>query len=234
MSLIAAYSFDEGQGTSAAEASGGAAISGIPGWAAGRHGSGLRVDRVAGPLVTPFATDTPFTIMFDVFLVGAGNSPYNVIMNDWENQGDSPFGNVQVGPGGLLEWYLGADTSTPINQGQWYNIALSATGTNRKTHVDGVLAATSSTNTNRSGTGPIVLGGFGGYEPNMIMDNLRFYDAPLSDAEVAAVAGTPVVVESGSQDGSFWIWNGAEKEPVNLRGLWNGADVEPLTYRIHS
>lgn len=234
MSLIAAYAFDEGQGASAAEASGGPAIAGIPAWATGRHGSGLRVDRVAGPVFTPFSTNTPFTIMFDVFLVGGGNSAYNVIMNDWENQGDSAFGNVQVGPSGNLEWYLGADTTTLIAQGEWRHIALSATGTNRKTHVDGVLAATSSTNTNMSGTGPIVLGGFSGYEPNMIMDNLRVYDAALSDAEIAAVAGTPVVVEAGSENGSFWIWDGASREAINLRGLWNGTDVEPLTYRIHN
>lgn len=189
MALIAAYAFDEGQGSIAAEADGGVALTGIPAWATGRHGSSLYVNGVPGVSVTPWATDTAFTVMLDVYRINAAG--YTVFLNDWENQGDSVFGNVQVGQSGLLEWYLGCDTTTPIPVGEWTNIALTGDGVWRRAYVNGTQAGAAS-NTNRSGTGPVVLGGFAGFHPNVRIDNVRFFNTALTQAEIADLAGTPV------------------------------------------
>jgi hypothetical protein len=220
------YNFDEGAGSIAAEVAGGPDITDILGWAAGLHGSALRVNLDAGPVITPWSVNTAFTIMFDFYINGAGANAYTVFLNDWENQGDSPFGNVQVTPGGNLEWYLGTgDTGVPIPSTTWKHIALTGDGAWRRIYVDAVQAGFAS-NANLSGTGPLVLGGFGGFEPNVRYDNLRIFDTALTQPEIAALAGTPVVGESGY---AFWEWDGATKQPLTLLGEWNGTALDPIS-----
>lgn len=198
---LAAYAFNEGTGTTAAEVNGGTAITDIPGWDTGRHGSGLRVNLTAGPTVSPFTTDGPFTIMFDVMLVDGGNNGYSIMMNDWNHQ--SKIGNIQApNYNRVFDWYRGPSTPNVVFEfGVWKHITLVATGTQRRAYADGVLEGTMN-DTNGSGNGPIVLGGFGGYEPNMRMDNVRFFNTALSDAEIASLAGTPVTPESSGEPGA--------------------------------
>jgi hypothetical protein len=191
MTLLAAYAFDEGAGVSAAEVDGGQAISGVPAWGAGRHGSAMRVDGVPGPSVAPFVTSGPFTIMVDAFVVGDGVGGLNMILSG------ATFGNAQiVNGGGALEWYLGPyPTTTPVPVGQWVNLAFTGDGTTRRAYVDGVLASNgAAASAALSGTDSIRLGGYyaGGYAPNVRLDNLRIYNTALTAAEVAEVAGTAV------------------------------------------
>lgn len=232
MSLLAAYAFNEGAGTTAAEVDGGVAITDIPGWAAGLHGNALLVSGGAiGPDFSPFSVNTNFAIMFDLRVNGPGSTSYTVVLNDWENQGDSAFGNVQITPSGNLDWYLGVgDTGVPIPTGEWKHIALTGDGTWRRAFVDGVQAGQAS-NTNRSGTGPLVLGGFTGYSPDIRIDNLRIYDEALDVTAIAALAGTPVLPTTPPDQ--WWEWSGAAKEPITLLGEWDGAATQPLTPRVH-
>lgn len=228
MPLIAAYAFDEGSGSSAAELSGGASIAGVPAWDAGLHGSAMRVSGGAiGPTISPFAVDTDFTLMFDLFILGDGASGLNMVVSG------SVFGNVQIlNAGGQLEWYLGPyPTQEFVPQGTWLNLAFTADGVNRKVYVNGALASGgTSSSTPRSGTDPIQLGGyiFGGYVPNVLYDNLRIYDEALAASEIAAVAGTPVAEAAAS---TFWWWDGSAKQPATLKGWWDGAITQPASGR---
>ena len=185
------YAFDEGAGTTAAEVDGGAAIAGVPGWGAGRHGSAMAVNGTSGPTINPFTVDTAFTIMLDVFIAGDGVGGVTMILSG------SSLGNLQVlNASGIVEWYLGPyPTSQAIAQGEWVNLAITADGTNRRVFINGALASGgTSASASRSGTDPIYIGGYfaGGYVPNIRVDNLRIYDTALSNAEIAALAGTPV------------------------------------------
>lgn|GEM_PF-3571411 len=192
MTLIRGYALDEGAGSTAAEVGGGAALTGIPGWdASGRHGAAMRVNGVAGPTFSPFAADTAFTIMLDVFIVGGGTGGVTMILSG------SELGNLQViNASGIVEWYLGPyPTTQAVPQAQWVNLAITADGTTRRVFIDGAPASGgSSASAPRSGTSPIQVGGYfaGGYSPNIRVDNLRVFDTALSEAEVAALAGTSV------------------------------------------
>jgi hypothetical protein len=227
---MAAYAFNEGAGSTAAEVSGGTPIAGILGWATGLHESALRVMLDAGPEITPWSVDTAFTIMFDLYVNGAGANAYTVFLNDWTISGDSPFGNVQVTPGGNLDWYLGSgESNVPIPNGVWKHVALTADGVWRRSYVDGVLA-TQATNSNRSGTGPLRLGGFSGYEPNVRYDNLRIFDVALTQPEIAALAGTPVIPDSSGE--FYWVSNESGLLlPASPLGWWDGSAIQPMTQK---
>lgn len=191
MTMIAAYAFDEGAGASAAEINGGTPLAGVPGWAAGRHGSSMRLNGSSSAPVTLLDAADPFTIMFDIYLDGAGSGGFNVILNDWD-QG-SVIGNVQVSNStGELEWYKGPGSpGAVIPLGEWHNVALVATGAQRRILLDGVLVG-SQGNSALSGAGGFVFGGFPGYQPNMRVDNVRIYDEALTDLAIADLAGDEV------------------------------------------
>ena len=95
MALIAAYAFDEGTGTTAAEANGGTTLTGVPGWAAGLHDDALRLNLVNGPSVDPFGSSGAFTIMFDAYIDGSGNGGYNLFLDGVIGE----IGIVQQGEG---------------------------------------------------------------------------------------------------------------------------------------
>ena len=201
MAQIAGYAFNEGSGTTAAEINGGTSVTGVPGWAAGRHGNAMAAVLTDGPVVDPYASNTNFTIMFDLYLLGSGGSGYNLILDG----GSGLFGTLQTGSSGAgdLEWYHDADSLGPIATGlaltTWYNICISADGSTRKIYVDGTMVGSRST-VRRDADNPIQLGGLqgGGFTPNFRMDNLRFFDTALNDATVASLAGTAVTAGGAS------------------------------------
>lgn len=184
-----AYAFNEGSGTTAAEAGGGSSLTGVPAWATGRQGSSVRLNLVNGPTIPAFASNTAFTIMFDVYLdAAAGNGSTNMLINGTIGQ----IGILQQGYLNTLEWYpwLGpSGVEAPLST--WTNVAVVASGTTRRIVVNGVTAS-SVANTELSGTNTYNLGGQAGYEPNIRIDNFRAFNVALSDAEIAALAGTEV------------------------------------------
>lgn len=189
MALVRSYAFDEGTGTTAAEASGGTSLTGVPGWAAGLHDDGLRLNLVNGPTVGGF-TSTAFTVMFDVYLhTAAGNNGFQILTNG--PLGD--IGNVQQQSGGSVQWYpsLGP-TGTSIPTGAWTHVAIVADDNDRRILIDGVVAGSGTSTTSVTSVGPWNLGSFSSYEPNVTIDNLRIYDHAVTDAEIAALAGTQV------------------------------------------
>jgi hypothetical protein len=180
-----AYAFDEGSGTTAAEINGGLGLTGVPGWAAGLHGTAMYANGVLGPEWDPMIGPGDFTIMFDFYIVSTAS--YNIFMS-------GGVGNPQLAPGGSgFEWYplpINVDGSEfPL--ATWRNMALVAEGTARRVLLDGVVVGSAVSGTPMGGD-PIQLLGFSGLPPNMRMDNLRFFDSALSTEEIADLAGTDV------------------------------------------
>lgn len=183
------YSFDEGEGSIANDVAGVLPLSGVPAWAEGRYGgSAMRVEHVAAPSFSPFTVDSAFTIMFDLYLVGPGNNNYNVVVN-------SPkVGNIQFNYQNALDWYRGSNSNGHIlPYGEWRHFAFAGAPYDRQIYVEGLPVGNHLvTDGNGSGTDPLTLGGFGGYEPNMIMDNLRVSDQRLSAEEILELSSIPV------------------------------------------
>ena len=195
MAQIAAYAFNEGTGTTAAEIAGGTSITGVPGWAAGRHGNAMFINVTTGPTISPYSSNTAFTIMFDVYIVGNGSSGYNIFISN-----TAGVGNVQCDSSGNFSWYH--DTADPgilgvISTATWTNVAVVADGTTRKAYLNGTQVG-SWANTSLSTTGAVKIGGelSGGYASNFRIDNLRFHNTALSAAEISALQGTAVGIEA--------------------------------------
>lgn len=186
---VRAYAFNEGAGTTAAEAGGGTTLTGVPAWDTGLHGSALRCNLVNGPTLPAFSSSTAYTLMFDVYIVGAGGNNYNIMVTGTPGE----IGQIQQQGGSTLEWYpwLGP-SGVEVPTATWTHVAVVASGTTRRIVINGVQAS-SVANTELSGTNTYLIGSTSvGYEPNIRMDNLRVYDVALSNAEIAALAGTEV------------------------------------------
>jgi hypothetical protein len=180
-----AYAFEEGAGTTAAEILGGLELTGVPGWAAGRHGTAMYANGQLGPEWDPMSAAGDFTVMFDFYIVS--NAGYTIFMS-------GGIGNPQIAPGGgAFEWYpFGINVAAdqfPV--ATWRNMALVANGTARRVYLDGVLVGSAVTATPTGGD-PIQLLGYPGLAPNARMDNLRFFDSALTVEEIADLAGTDV------------------------------------------
>lgn len=238
MPLLSAYAFNEGVGTDAAEANGGTSITGVPGWDAGRNGgSSLRTNGEPGPTVTPYAVDSAFTIMWDVYIVGPAPSSYQIMYADYPG-----VGHVQLFWNGDLEWYHSSgSTGIVANVGDvtWAHIAITADGVNHRLYLDGELVGTAP-NAALSGTGTAYLAGttdFGGYYGNMRMDNLRFFDHAMTKAAIAPYVGVDIGSEilhpwwdgAGGQDSEpIGWWDGSALQNVEVLGAWDGSTVAPI------
>lgn len=185
MPLVAAYAFDEGEGVVAEEIDGGVSLTGVTGWASGRHDSAIYINGVPGPSLDPFSVSTDFTLMFDLYIVAGG-----FVMSLTGVAGE--IGTIQQGGTGI-EWYpwIGP-TEEFAPEATWTHVAVVATGTTRRLILDGVEVGSVS-NSELSGVNSFALGGLDGYYPNIRMDNLRIYDEALPTVDILALAGTPVV-----------------------------------------
>ena len=202
--LVAAYNFDEGTGTTAADSSGNGLTGDISGavWAAGRNGNALAFDgandwvtvndanaldltRVTISAWVRPSAHTPWTTV--VLKETSGDLAYALYAND---DGSRPAGYVQIGG------VHGVATGTavvPINT--WTHLTYTYDGARMRLYVNGTLVRT----VTRTGnivlsTGALRIGGnssWGEYFTGLI-DDVRVYNRALSLAEVQADMATPV------------------------------------------
>ncbi len=212
--LVAAYSFNEGSGTSAADASGNGhsgAISGATWSTQGKFGNALAFDGV-NDWVTVNATSllnltTAMTLEAWVFptttsgvrdiLIKEGTNAdiYNLYARNWRGR---PEANVLVG--GANRVAEGTAAQAPAAN-VWTHVAGTYDGTTLRLFINGVQAAS----VNRSGpiatsTGPLRIGGnslWGEFFQGRI-DEVRIYNRALTQAEIQTDMNTPV--GGGSSD----------------------------------
>lgn len=201
MTLVAAYGFNEGSGTTSAPESGSTwgTATGIPGWGAGRYSGNAMASTTVGATV-PFSTSTSFTIMMDVFLsTGTG----------WRSILEAPSGALYIELEGLvIDVWSNPNISlqgTALTAG-WNHIALTATTGSTRLVVNGTTMVTSASKASMP-AGNYAVGGSSGQPLNCRVDNLRVYDNVMSDAEIQAIMGTPVG-PAPSTSGWKWIKSG--------------------------
>ena len=202
--LVAAFSFDEGAGTTALDASGNAlngAISGAT-WSTGRNGGALAFDGVDdwvtvddNPLldvtrltVSAWIRPTVRTPWMTVLMKEAPDTlAYALYAN---NDASRPAGEILVN--GVIRIATG---TAAIATNAWTHLAYTYDGANMRMYVNGVLVRTVARTGNiTASTGPLRIGGnevWGEFFTGLI-DDVRVYNRALTLAEVQTDMNTPV------------------------------------------
>ena len=208
--LVAAYGFDEGAGTSAADASGQGNTATVAGatWTPGRFGQSLTFDGVADWVTVAASAELNFTAAMTIEawvypteadgwrLVVFKEAPGEIHNHNYGLY--SAFGLEGSGGHVLLDGFadnVRAHAPAAIVLNRWTHLATTYDGSVLRAYVDGVermaVAATGAINT--SG-GVLRLGGnsmYGDFFKGRI-DEVRLYDRALSAAEISADMATPI------------------------------------------
>jgi hypothetical protein len=195
------WSFDEGQGTTAADGVGDHAASGTGEWVAGRDGTGsaIHLDGVDDH----FATEGPVVDTTGSYTVSAWvqldkkPSNWSTIVGQDSTVGASAF-YLQYGGGGRWAFsYEGEPRAEYVVEpviGDWYHVVgvRDAADQKLKLYVNGELVGQSDVCGGTTPSGPLTIGR-GQWSGNPVdywpgtIDDVRVFDRALSDAEVAQV-----------------------------------------------
>jgi hypothetical protein len=207
--LVAGYSFNEGIGSSVADASGTANTGTITGatWnTAGKYGNSLTFNGSSHVVVIPSAPSldltTGMTLEAWVYPTAA-QSGWRAIV---QRQTDAYFLHASGGGGSLqptiggtfggLVDYWSAGSSLPLNA--WSHLAFTYDGATARLYVDGVEVVTAprtgALQTAGGGASAVRIGNNVPYLENFLgrIDEVRIYNRALSAAEIAADMGAPL------------------------------------------
>jgi hypothetical protein len=238
--------FNEGSGTIAYDSSGnnnhgtlysGSTIcsnpptSGCPTWVDGKFGKALSFDGVNDYVISSIGISPPSTFTANIWIYYTGD---NGVVVDWLGQAGINTGYHDSGieiVGGTVRvryWNLPCVNLGSITANNWYMITLVYDGTNLKGYINGVFKASTSGALSHPSTLYIALGaadstncGDGTYFAG-IVDEFRFYNRALSDAEIQALYQAKARLDYGDirftdsdgstllnywqeSDGRFWV-----------------------------
>ena len=202
---VAAYSFDEGAGTIAGDASGHSRQGTIVGatWATGKFGSGLSFNGTSARVDLPdLGRFYKLGFTLEAWVKKSSPTGDAGIVGTW-NAGQN---------GGPMLWidhilrhhYLTlnsgsfnyVDSGQEPTVGQWQHIAATYDGATARVYVNGTLAASQAFAANVGDSGNWRIGAYGptasGFFDGLI-DEVRIYDRALTAAQVAGDMNTPVV-----------------------------------------
>ena len=207
--LVAAYAFDEGSGTTVADASGGSNTGSITGatWAlAGRFGRalsfdgndwvtvadtaalGLRTGLTLEAWVRPL-TDVPVDWRTVILKERSGGLAYSLYADTGEVR--APTGYVNTG--GVDDLFAAGSTRLLLDT--WTHLATTFDGAQLRIYVNGVQVGSRAVTGNIvASAGPLRFGGnsvWGEYF-NGLIDEIRLYDGARTQAEIQADMDTPV------------------------------------------
>ena len=207
--LVAAYSFDEGAGTTAADASGrantGTLVNG-PTWAAGRNGTALQFDGTNDRMRINHADSlnltTASTFSTWIYPTAAQTGWRTILQKEVDAYFLSSTTSTGVpATGGTLNSSCCHDVFAPgaLPLNTWTHIAATYDGAQMRIYINGVqVASAARSGTYQSTTAPLWVGGSAWYGEHFQgrLDDLRIYNRALSAAEIqtdmaASVAGSP-------------------------------------------
>jgi hypothetical protein len=231
--LVAAYGFDEGSGTSAADASGNGntgTLSGGAAWSTSGHsGNALSFNGSTGRVAIADADSLDLTTALTleawvrpsalsdwrtvVLKERNGGIVYSLYAN---NSGDRPAGQVDVGG----EQNAVGAAKLPLDT--WSHLAVTWDGAMLRLYVDGVESGSKAvTGSLVDSSGPLDIGGntvWGEHFAGLI-DDVRVYNHALSASDVQADMAQPVGGGAPAADTQ------PPTAPANLRSTVNGSSV---------
>jgi glucose/arabinose dehydrogenase len=213
--LVAAYSFDEGAGTTAKDSSGqgnaATLVNGV-GWVTGQHNKAVSFDGVNDYITIPNSTSTNISgnaLTLSMWInpqpLSSGDSV--VIGKFWNTTMSSPFYQygLELGGGNRTDFFIGTSGGTLAAYGgttlaynQWSYLAITFDGAQVKTYVNGALVNTqalSATITARGNSMNIGADASVAQFNKGMLDDLRIYSRVLTQQQIqadmaAAVGGT--------------------------------------------
>jgi glucose/arabinose dehydrogenase/fibronectin type 3 domain-containing protein len=205
--LVGAWSFNEGIGTTAADASGNGntgTVNAATWTTQGRFDGALSFDGLSSTVRVPNAASLNFT---SAMTVSAWIRPA-ATQNDWktvlQRQNDAWFLNASTSAGPLRPGfggtfgsstdYVAGPTASPV--GAWTHLAATYDGSTIRLFVNGTqVASRAESGAIQSVTNPLWIGGnqpYGEYF-NGLIDEVRVYNRALPQSEIASDMNTPVV-----------------------------------------
>ena len=249
--LVAAYGFDAGSGSSAADSSGKGNVGSVSGaaWnASGRFGSALSFDGVNDWVTVPAASSLDLT---SGMTVEAWVRPS--VLGGWrtavfkERPGGPVYGLYADQAGGrpLGQVYIGSErnavgtSSLPLNA--WTHLATTFDGSVVRLYVNGVLAGSSSSSGSMTAsTGVLRIGGnsvwsewFAG-----LIDEVRLYSRSLTATEIqqdmqTPVSGAPPPADTSPPSAPSGLTSSTAIGSVTLGWAASGDNVGVVRYNVH-
>ena len=231
--LVAGYGFEEGSGTTTADASANGntgTISGATWTAAGRYGNALSFDG-SSSLVT--VNDAPSLDLTTALTLEAWVNP-STVSSAWRDiiykandviyfEGTSTQSGVPAW-GGTFGSPLYGTSSLPVNT--WSHLAATYDGTTMRLYVDAVeVASRPQTGLVQTSNNPLTIGGdnvYGQHWAGMI-DEVRIYNRALTQAEIQADMNTPVSPPSAAALEDATPEEEALEPVLNANGLFDRA-----------
>ena len=214
--LVAAYGFEEGTGSTAADASGDNLTGTVTGatWVDGKFGKALQFAGAFGSWVTvpdADALDLTNGMTVEAWVKPTAPMPQwpSVVMKERSGEltyalyANSASGNPNINyTSDGSEVTLEGQTGIPVNQ--WTHLAGIFDGTTMKLYVNGALVSSKATSAPIDVTdGVLRIGGdsvWSGEYFTGVIDEVRIYNRALAQSEVQADMGTPVVPAGPSRD----------------------------------
>ncbi len=251
LGLVAAYGFDAGSGTTAADSSGKGNVGSISGpvWsAAGRYGSALSFDGVNDWVTVADSNSLDLTagMTLEAWVRPSALGGWRTVVFK-ERTGGVVYGLYADQAGGrpLGEVFIGSERSAtgtatlPLNA--WTHLATTYDGSVLRLYVNGTLASsTAVTGAMAASTGVLHLGGnsvWGEWFAGLI-DEVRVYDRALSGSEVqqdmaTAVSGSPPPPDTQAPSAPSGASASASVGSVALSWAASSDNVGVVRYNVH-
>jgi hypothetical protein len=253
---VAEYSFDEGTGTTAEDATGHghtATIEGA-GWARGRYGSGLEFDGgedcVKVPVDEELQATEEFTVEAWVRPEGSGEEALPVIsMLDEGSPGEEAPYAYQLLAGqdevpkawvrrGGESGFRGVYGEEPLPERSWSQLTLTDDGSKLRLYVDGKLGVEERSTdvapplTEAEGPLEIGCGAFGAHFRGRI-DEVRIYDRALTTGEVGSDMEAPIETPKQGPVAAYSFDEGTGSTVSDVTGDGHTATIEDGEWTTH-
>jgi Concanavalin A-like lectin/glucanases superfamily len=243
---VAAYSFDEGTGTTAQDATGNEHTATIEGakWARGRYGDGLEFkgsehDVVKVPASSELNFEEEFTLEAWIRPASSTDKLAPIVGKTTGGGSGSASlsyylyaGNSESKPSGEVQHVLGtgkkATATTAPPGATWTHLALTYDGAVERLYVNGVQVAETATEAPVTTTGELQIGAeteHGEWFSGRI-DEVRIYDRVLSGAEVDAGMETPIQTPKQDPVAAYSFDEGTGSTVADVTGDGHTATIE--------
>jgi chitodextrinase len=210
--LVAAYSFDEGAGSTASDSSGqgnAATLQNGVAWVAGQHGKAVSFDGVNDYITIPNSASTnisgnALTLSMWINPQPAASGDSVVIGKFWNTNMTSPYYQygLELGGGNRTDFFIGTSSGPKVANGgttlpfnQWSYLAITFDGSQVRTYVNGTLVNTQALSASITARGNAMNIGADANAAQFnkgLLDDLRIYSRVLTQAQIQADMASPV------------------------------------------